>query len=185
MARRRFSDLERVYDALKLAKVNIDTLPPKLDIRKYADWKEGETTRDTIIRPDLGASVDVGVIAFGLLFADAEAKIQFKLNGRANSFHNGLSAASSFGIEKATFTDYNANPGFNPAKVILKVKGSKVAATSEITGRKYRKNQGASYTVPHGQTTALKSYQGAVNAIMDSALKDTHFMSFVPERFYR
>lgn len=185
MARKRFSDLERVYDALKLAKVDISTLPANLDIRKYADWKEGEGPVRTITRPDLGASVNAGVIAFGLPDTNAAAKIQFKWNTRAKTYFDGLGSKALFGIETATLTDYNENGSFVPAKVNLTIKGSKVAATSDLTGRKYKKNQGNSYTIPLGQTATVKHFREAVQGLLDSAIDATHFISASPEEWRR
>ncbi|MDJ0600751.1 MAG: hypothetical protein QNJ37_18130 [Crocosphaera sp.] len=185
MARKRFSDLERVYDALKLAKVDISTLPANLDIRKYADWKEGEGPERTITRPDLGDSVNAGIIAFGLPDTNAAAKIQFTWNTRARTYFDGLANKSLFGIEATTLTDYNENGSFVPAKVNLTVKGSKVSAISDITGRKYQKNQGASYTIPLGQTATVKYFQEAVQGLLDSAIASTHFISASPEEWRR
>jgi hypothetical protein len=42
MARKRFSDLERVYDALKLGNVNVNSLPQNLDFVKYTKWHQGD-----------------------------------------------------------------------------------------------------------------------------------------------
>ncbi len=118
MARRRFSDLERVYDALKLAKVDIDTLPANLNIRKYADWKEGNGPERNITRPDLGDSLDVGIIAFGLPATNAASKIQVNWNSRADGALSPTKAGFALlGIEKTTLTDYNENPSFVPAKI--------------------------------------------------------------------
>ncbi len=90
-----------------------------------------------------------------------------------------------FGIETTTLTDYNENGSFIPAKVNLTVKGSKVSETSDITGRKYKKNQGASYTIPLGQTATVKYFQEAVQGLLDSALASTHFISASPEEWRR
>ncbi len=185
MARKRFSDLERVYDALKLAKVDINTLPANLDIRKYADWKEGEGPVRTITRPDLGTSLNAGVIAFGLPDTDAAAKIQFSWNTRAKTYFDGLGDKALFGIETTTLTDYNENNSFVPAKVNLAVKGSTITATSDITGRKYKRNQGNSYTIPLGQTGTVKHFQEAVQGLLDASIAGTHFISASPEEWRR
>lgn len=65
MARKRFSDLERIYDALKLGNVAVSSLPQNLDFVKYAKWREGNGPERNIVRPDLQGEVDVGVVAFG------------------------------------------------------------------------------------------------------------------------
>ncbi|TRU49676.1 MAG: hypothetical protein EWV91_07300 [Microcystis aeruginosa Ma_QC_Ca_00000000_S207] len=57
MARKRFSDLERVYDALKLGNVQISSLPQKLDFVQYAKWREGNGPERTIVRPNLNGAL--------------------------------------------------------------------------------------------------------------------------------
>ncbi len=185
MARDRFSELDRIYETLKQAKVDIDTLPQNLEITRYAKWKEGDAPERTIQRPSLGASVDVGVIAFGLPDTDDASKIQVDWNTRALNFFNGLANNSLFGIETASLATYNENPSFVPAKVALTVRGSKIPATSDITGAKYQKNQGASYTIPIGQTTAVKHFQEAVQGLLSSAIATGHFISASPEEWRR
>jgi len=59
MARKRFSDLERVYTALKLGKVDPSTLPQNLDFVKYAKWREGNGPETNIVRPNLNGEVKV------------------------------------------------------------------------------------------------------------------------------
>ncbi len=110
MPRKRFSELDRIYETLKQAKVDIQTLPRNLDITKYAEWKEGEGPERTIVRPDLGDSVDVGIVAFGLPSTAAAAKIQIGWNERAQTFFENLTDKALFGIEATTLTDYNENP---------------------------------------------------------------------------
>ena len=95
MARKRFSDLERVYDALKLGKVEISTLPQKLDFVQYAKWREGNGPERTIVRPNLNGEVEVGVIAFGYGFDDDEAKQRVSISGRSSAFLNGFGPKSN------------------------------------------------------------------------------------------
>lgn len=184
MARDRFSDLERIYDALKLGNVDINSLPSNLDFVKYGKWKEGETTRETIIRPDLLGTTQVGVIAFGINDTDAAAKIQIGLNTRSYNYWNGLVDKAKFGIA-TTLTDYNENRSFVPALVRLGVKGGNTVETSDITGRKYKKKTTASYSIPLGQTGTVKFFQEAIQGLLDSALKNTHYISVSPEQFRR
>lgn len=187
MARDRFSDLERVYDALKLAKVDINTLPANLDIRKYAEWKEGDAPDRSINKPSLGAPVDAGVIAFGLDYTDPNAKIQFTWNTRAKTFYDGRAEKALFGLELTTFTDYNVNGSFVPAKVTVanRIDNPGQAIPSGITGRKYKKRTGESRTIPLGQTATIKHFQAAVEGLLDSTLNDQHAISVKPEQWRR
>ncbi|MDJ0731947.1 MAG: hypothetical protein QNJ33_18360 [Crocosphaera sp.] len=185
MARERFSDLERIYTTLKQAGVNMSQLPANLDIRKYGEWKEGDAPERTIVRPDLGDPVSVGIIAFGLPDTNAAAKIQLSWNTRAKTYFDGLGDKALFGIEATTLTDYNENGSFVPAQISLTVRGSSVTATSGITGRKYKKNQGNSYTIPIGQTGTVKHFQEAVQGLLDASIANTHFISASPEEWRR
>ena len=185
MARKRFSDLERVYDALKLAKVDISTLPAKLDIRKYDDWKVGEGPERSITRPSLGETVQVGITAFGLPDTNAASKIQIDWNTRAQA---ALAAQKTLlGItDSGDLSAYNANGSFTPAKVVFTQKGTKVTATSDITGRKYQKNNGSTYTAPFGQAGTNKTYFAALSAILDDSTTSTaFFVSAQPEQWRR
>ncbi len=150
MARDRFSELDRIYETLKLAKVDIDTLPENVDIRKYAEWKEGDAPERVINKPSLGAPIDAGVIAFGLDDTDPNAKIQFVWNTRAKTFYDGRAENALFGIELTTLTDYNVNGSFVPAKVTVanRIDNPGQAIRSGITGRKYKKRTGESRTIP-------------------------------------
>lgn len=185
MAKKRFSVLERIYETLKQANVNIDSLPQNLEITNYAKWKEGEGPERNIQRPDLGDSVDIGIVAFGLPETNAASKIQVPWNERASTFFNGLADKALFGIETSTLTTYNENPSFVPAKASLTVKGNKTTATSDITGAKYQRNNGVSYTIPMGQTATIKHFQEAVQAMLSSGMKDLYLLSFSPEEWRR
>ncbi|MCA2829961.1 MULTISPECIES: hypothetical protein [unclassified Microcystis] len=116
MARKRFSDLERVYDALKLGNVQISSLPQNLDFVKYAKWREGNGPERTIVRPNLNGEVSVGVKAFGYGFDDEDAKQLVTLSGRSSAFLNGFGPKAKFGVATTNLTDYKANSSFVPAK---------------------------------------------------------------------
>lgn len=69
-------------------------------------------------------------------------------------------------------TDTIAVRGFKPAKAILFVgNGNGVAETSEITGLKYLKYNGTSYTIPFGQgATATEREYAAYQDLRDTLL---------------
>ncbi|EAZ89082.1 hypothetical protein [Crocosphaera chwakensis] len=184
MARKRFSDLERVYDALKLAKVDIGNLPANLDITKYAKWKEGETVREIAAREASGGEKSVGLIAFGLPSTDAGSQILVTTTNRAFDKFKTNADFSKLGITDVT-TGYNTNGSFVPAKLTLTVRGTKVSATSDITGRKYKKNQGQTYTLPIGQTETVKYFQEKVAQLVSSQLNVDYFLSAQPEQWRR
>lgn len=189
MARKRFSDLERVYDALKLGNVNVNSLPQNLDFVKYAKWREGNGPERTIVRPNLNGEVEVGVIAFGLDFGDATAKIKVAMSGRSSAFLNGFGPKARFGVETTSLAEYKNNGGFVPAKARIATIVAGTSKRSAITGRSYKNKTGQAYTVPMGQTSGTLRYQSTINAILnDSVFKGanaTHTVSFEPERFRR
>ncbi|MDJ0730759.1 MAG: hypothetical protein QNJ33_12275 [Crocosphaera sp.] len=185
MARKRFSDLERILDGLRLGNVDPSTLPQNLDFVKYALFKQGDAPERNITRPSLGDPVQAGIIAFGLEDTDAAAKIQLTWNTRAKNFYDGLSNSNLFGIELTTLTDYNENRSFVPAQVSLQARGATQTETSGITGRKYQKNSAPSYTIPLGQTTTVKHFQKAVQGLLDSQLGTNYFISVSEEQWRR
>lgn len=147
MARDRFSDLERIYDALKLAKVETSTLPAGLDFVKYAKWREGDAPATTVVRPALNGEQLAGVIAFGLDETDAAAKKLVTMTGRSYAFWNGLAQKAKFGLTVGTGTppaapaNYFRDGSFVPAKAHVGVMAAKTDKVSRITGRKYKNRQ--------------------------------------------
>ncbi|MCA2813010.1 MAG: hypothetical protein IM477_10850 [Microcystis sp. M090S1] len=189
MARKRFSDLERVYDALKLGKVDPSTLPQNLDFVKYAKWREGNGPVRTIIRPNLNGEVEVGVKAFGFGFDDEEGKLKVALSGRSSAFLNGFGPKAKFGVITTNVNEYQRNSGFVPAKARIATIIASTTETSAITGRKYKSKSGQAYTIPMGQTSGTLRYQQAINSILTDAVfagaNSTHVISFETERFRR
>lgn len=189
MARRRFSDLERVYTALKLGKVDPSTLPQNLDFVKYAKWREGNGEERKIIRPDLKGEVEVGVNAFGYPFGDAKGKIKISISGRSNAFLNGFSPNAKFGVINTALETYLKVSSFVPAKARIATIVPAKDGKSRITGRKYKTRSGTAYTVPMGRTEGLKQYQEKINDILSDPVfvgsNATHTVSFDPEEFRR
>lgn len=189
MARKRFSDLERIYDALKLGNVNPNSLPQNLDFVKYAKWREGNGPERTIVRPPLNGEVEVGVKAFGYGFDDAEGKIKVTLSGRANAFLNGFGPKAKFGVTTDNLTAYTTNKGFVPAKARIATIVAAKSPTSKITGRKYKTRTGPAYTVPMGRISDSFDYQETLDSILSDPVfagaTPTHTVSFDPEEFRR
>ena len=190
MARKRFGDLERVYNALKLGKVDPASLPQNLDFVKYAKWREGNGPERTIVRPKLNGEVSVGVKAFGYGQDETQKAQQLvTMSGRSLSFLNGFGPKNKFGVETTALTGYNTNSSFVPAKARIAQIVAGTTQTSAITGRKYKNKTGPSYTVPMGQYTGASRYQQAIDAILnDDVFKGstaTHSVSFDPEEFRR
>ncbi|PSF33635.1 hypothetical protein C7H19_19815 [Aphanothece hegewaldii CCALA 016] len=184
MARDRFSDLERVYDALKVAKVDIDSLPQKLDFVKYGQWKEGNGPAFSVTMPDLNGEKEVGIIAFGLVATNAAAKKLVTMSGRSHTFWTGLAQKAKFGVEE-TVTDYFKDGSFVSAKAHVGVKATGVEKTSHITGRKYKKTVNAAYTIPVGQTASDKYFQELVNSLLEETTLQQYVISISPEQFRR
>ncbi len=185
MAGKRFKTLDAIRDALMQGNVDPNTLPSNLDYVHYMKYRNGDIPERTITRPSLGNDVPVGVIAFGLDDTDPLAKIQVPWNERAQTFYNGLGNNNLFGLELATLTDYNENISFVPAKVRIQAKGNGVADSSDLTGRRYKKNNNPSYTIPLGQTGTVKHFQAAVQGLLDSSIGAGYHISVDPEEWRR
>lgn len=196
MARDRFSDLEAVYDALNTANVNFANLPANLPYVKYAKWRRGEdngTPEKTITRPDLEGEEDAGLIAFGLAHDDDNGKIIITTNKRAVDFANSLSFVAKFkllirsGGTPPTLTGYIKNSSYSPAvaRIRKRTGTTQTTETSAITGNKYKKYPGGSYTVPMGQGTIARRYQEAVLDILTSINADTTLSASFKEEQWR
>ena len=189
MARKRFSDLERVYDALKMGKVDPDSLPPNLDFVKYAKWREGKGPERNIIRPNLNGEVEVGVKAFGYGFDEDEAKLRATLSGHSAAFLNGFGSKARFGVITTGINEYKKNSNFVPAKARIATIVAGTTKTSAITGRKYKSKTGQAYTVPMGRISDSFDYQETLDSILTdpvfSGANATHTVSFDPEEFRR
>ncbi len=189
MARKRFSDLERIYDALKLGNVNPNSLPQNLDFVKYAKWREGNGEQRNIVRPPLNGEVEVGVIAFGYGFANAKGKIKVTLSGRSSAFLNSFSPKAKFGVTTNNLTAYTTNKAFVPAKARIATIVAAKSPTSKITGRKYKTRTGPAYTVPMGRVSDSFDYQETIDSILSDPVfvgaNATHSASFDPEEFRR
>lgn len=191
--RKRFSDLERVYDAINLANVTISSLPQGLDFVKYANWRQGNVPVREITRPALNGEVQVGVQAFGLVGTDPTGKIIVTMTGRSKTALDGIAGLAPKLGYTSTLTDYSVNGSFSPAQIRVGVRQTGTAATSRITGRRYKKKTSAAYTGVLGQTAGAGAhFQGAINGVLALAAftatppaLPTHTASFTPERFYR
>lgn len=187
MARDRFSDLERVYDALKLGNVQLSSLPQNLDFVKYGNWREGNYTKPTITRPDLGTKVVFGVIAFGYGHTAANAKIKINSNSRANSKLGATSELQTkLGIATSSLELYSENSSFIPALCRVADRVTTGASKiSHITGRTYKSSSGSSYTFPMGQGSSERGYKVAIEDVLSSASAATLNFSFSPEEWRR
>lgn len=189
MARKRFSDLERISDAIRLAGANINTLPQNLDFVKYEKWKRGEGPEITITRPDLQGYALVGVKAFGEDGASDSAKKLVKMTTRAKTYFDGAGGVATRMGYTATITDYNEDAGFVPAQLRAGITQAGTAATSRITGRRYKKKISAGYTGPIGQGTTTNRYKEVIDAILAAlpftGTGATAIASFSPEEFRR
>ena len=184
MARKRFSDLERIYDALNQANANLSTLPQNLDFVKYAKWKQGDGPERTITRPNLGDKAMVGIQAFGIDRLEETSKMLVRSNARATGKLNSLSAKTLYG-HAADTTGYTKNSSFVPAIMRVATIVSATSETSAITGRKYKTKQGQTYSIPFGQTATVEHFKEAVDGILASADAETHSFSASPEQWRR
>jgi hypothetical protein len=142
------------------------------------------------VRPALNGEVTVGVKAFGINNTDDSCKILVTMSGRSKTFLDGQSGLAARLGYTSTLTGYSENGSFVPAQIRVGVIQAGTAATSRITGRRYKKKTSAAYTGVVGQTAGDGAFfQGAIEAILAgtpfSTVPATHLASFTPERFYR
>lgn len=87
-------------------------------------------------------------------------------------------------LDMGTDTTYQINGNFTPAKIKLFVKASSSPATSKVTGIRYLRANGQSYSHPFGPGTATEKVQEGYN-IIASALRNAspnNKVSFSPEK---
>lgn len=158
--------------------------PAGSQLRFYQDWKSGKRAveygdRDAGSRP--GDLKRVGIKPFAFPSADTNLYI-VDLSSRAegNLTAAGLTKAK-LGIEDDVSTGKNT-VNFRPAKVTINVVGTtSTPAESKLTGRKYKKKSGSSYTYPLGRTTSEVTYAAAKAEVLSTASASNRVISFIPE----
>lgn len=186
MARRRFRDLEDVYDTLVSGGFNIESLPANNKYRRYYEYKTDPERQERGEMPATsrpGQYVNVYVRPFGFGAADNTAYV-FGASERAMNRVGAVGNLGSF-VKREAPTNVLRNAQIDPAKVILMDKQGGTRVRSEITGQYYRRRTGASFTVPFGRNTATDTEFGTQDAILaNEAISGGYQVTFKPERRY-
>jgi len=167
---KRYNNLNAALKYLETGAAGVNPIAPEgTYLRQYQEWKSGERNveypRDTDSLP--GELLNATLNPFALP-VDAANITKVPVSKRADDF-GGISAIRA----KANYTTATTGTGqvfrdFIPAKATIFVPngvGDGNVTTSKITGVKYKKRGGASYTIPYGATDTLK-YESQVRADM-------------------
>lgn len=158
--------------------------PVGSQLRFYQDWKSGKRAveygdRDASSRPGNLKTVAIKPFAFTAA-DDTEYKVDFSERAETNLTAAGVTVAK-LGINNSIDSANNV-VNFKPAKVIITIVGTaSTPQESKLTGRKYKKQNNASYTFPFGRTTADPVYAQAKAELTSTAQASNRIISFQPE----
>ena len=109
------------------------------------------------------------------------------MTGRADSARSGFGCSDAVLNLSAVTPTTASRPDWEPSKVVVKkMTGTNMPKTSDITGLKYQKQGGDSYTMPFGAAGTKEEFvvqNEIMTAISTSGL--TCSVTFRPERIYR
>ena len=184
MGKKRFSRLN--YSLKSLRKPNSTELPPDAPagsvLRNYQDVVSGKKVltypRSADSKP--GALLQVSVLPF-FFGGEAGSETIVSLSQRADlasSVESVQAACNQITVDPETHKELR---GFTPAQATVFIAtGSDSVETSKITGVRYNKKGGASYTLPYGASASEKAegnvrkdILAAVNADPDNSVSFT------------
>lgn len=181
----RFNNLQFAYEALVLGNFNVEQLPANNPIRKYYEWRSDPEKRqigDRVASSKPGSLELIGIIPFGQDHA-ADTGFAVKASSRSITKASGIAALNTQFDNAATLpAGYIRNPGFTPAKCIFAQEQSGTTQTSVITGKRYTKTQGPSWTIPIGQGSTREFEIEVQTDILNHASLDPYVVTFTPER---
>ena len=152
---KRFSRLEAALKYIRTGQgVTAVDAPAGSALREYQDWKAGRRvinyTRDPNSNPDKILQVSINPFGYAVDAANL-AICPFSQRARNSSVGTALIGAANVTI--GTPAGAQDLKGFIPAKATIFAGTGSTGGTeepSEITGLRYKKKPGASYTVPYG-----------------------------------
>ncbi|WP_107668990.1 hypothetical protein [Cyanothece sp. BG0011] len=185
---KRFSDLQEVYETLSLINFDFNSLPATNKYRKYKEWREDPDKRkraESSIR-NSGRKVTLGLKAFGLNDGGGTLdQVKVKVGSRAWTYIKGVGGEplSTLNLTEAQdLSAYQNMISFKPAKVVAAVRETNATSpTSDITGVKYRKTTGQTYTLPFGKGTGDSLTEFGTQDVIIEAYQATHVVTFLPE----
>lgn len=171
---KRFTRLEAALKYIRPGQGEvIADAPAGTPLRMYQDWKAGrrviEYTRDEGSNPD--RILKVAINPFGYPTVEGNLAI-VPVSQRAILSSTGAAIKTAANIEDETEVGAQDLTGFIPAKAIIFAGTGTTTLNgdgSEITGLKYRKRNGASYTIPYGASVS-KPKEMEVRAAIKAAL---------------
>lgn len=183
---KRFDDLKDVYNTLTAIDFDFNQLPATNKYRKYREWVQDPEKRRRTGVPASGRKSQMGLLAFGYPTTNDDNKLLVQVGQRAKNQWNGLDAPLKDSIDLVENPDntYNSIRGFIPAKVVAAIRVAATTPTSEITGVRYRKTTGDSYTIPFGRGGTLTT-EFEKQAAIYSAFDETYSVTFQPEKVVR
>lgn len=132
--------------------------PSGTPLAKYQEWKSGERNvkypRKTSSLP--GEFINVALNPFGSENNEANLVI-VPLSARAKNSSNTSGLIPAGNLVETIPDTAKVTKGFVPAKAVVFVPSGGAGGseeTSEITGKKYQKRGGESYTYPYGSSTS-------------------------------
>jgi hypothetical protein len=184
---KRFSRLKYALALLKTP--NSTDEPPDAPsgsvIRKYQLYKGGKVDlkypRDASSKPEQLKEVSVLPFYFGGLVGTEAIVKQSKRADEAGTLQGVQTACNQIAVDIAT---HSVLAKFHPARAtVFDYTGASTVATSQITGLKYDKRAGKSYTFPYGASAAEKT-PASVEKTIIAAVKaiTTASVGFVAER---
>lgn len=149
--------------------------------QKYQTWLDrpiSERYGNVGTGQERSPSVLIAIVPFGVDLPAGTTGYRVRSNQR-----NRAQLSSAIGARASTtLTDAVFSPGFTPAKVKMKVVTGSTRATSDVTGRPYKKYTGESYMHPFGQTGTEKEFEAFENIVAAATGTNRRF-SYAPERF--
>lgn len=185
---KRFTRLEAALKYIRPGQGGaIADAPSGTPLRLYQDWKAGrrviEYTRDGGSNPD--RILKVSVNPFGYPTTEGSLAV-VPVSQRAILSTVGAAIKTAANIEDETEVGAQELRGFIPAKAII-FAGTGTASTtgepSEITGLRYKKRNGASFTIPYGASVSKPrevEVRAAIKAVLVSSPNAT--VSFKSEK---
>lgn len=171
----RFNRLEFARQAFINAGIQPSTLPAGNKIRSYDAWRNDPDNRELPdnTQPLRGTSDTASVAPFSFpdginnrILVDISGRILQSLGVLTNLDGFNLITTNPQGIQR---------PSFVPATAVLAVKrqtGAVTTETSRITGRRYRRTTGTSFTIPFGKEDASDTQFSVMDNIIATRGQD-------------
>lgn len=178
--RRRFSDLERQF------RESGGTASPGSRLAGYIEFKKGERsiTVEKVLTSAQRKRYGYAILPFGITPADSDperyaASITAYSHAGRNSLNLSNARLGYENIDAAT----NQSENFYPAliRVFVRSSDTKTNPTSGVTGKKYKRLPGSTYSIPFGRTitSVTDSETGATESTIDKVDEEDVRLSLI------